>query len=351
MKVYTFNANHDTPVELLYSLRSLHRNSFFQRFIDQNPFQEVNKITECDTAIFPQKAFHPETLKYNDRCFLALQEAKAHNKPLIIDGTCDCDAPLDLPSANILRFGLYHTLQKPHETERPYWFENDTYQSLSSLPIIPVDKPIVGFCGTTASIGKWFKVGKALPLVVSKKLLSQGKFAQSTDIRIKKGMSHSLRAKCLEVLTKDTRITELFDITNQLQDYYNPANLNRKLLEQKFVDNMGGCLYNLCIRANGNYTSRFYMTLIAGRIPVVVDTDSVFPWQGKTHVVRVPAKQLENIGDVILEHFDRYNASEIMAMQEENRQAYQNYMAPHKFIPNFVESVVNGQKERVLFGR
>lgn len=351
MKVYTFGAAQDTPVEFLYSLRSEHRDPVFQQFIDRHPWQETKKITDCDIAIFPYKAFNPENLQRNDNCFMAVQTAKAYNKPILIDATSDCDASLELPSAQVLRFGLYRTLQQPYETERPYWFPKHTYEDLLSLPITPVNQPIVGFCGTTSSIGKLFKVGKALPLAVSKKLLSQGKFAKTIDIRIKKGMSHTLRAKCLEALTKDPRVTDLFDITNQLQDYYNPANLNRKLLEQKFITNMGGCLYNLCVRANGNYTSRFYMALIAGRIPLVLDTDGIFPWEEKLHMVKVPVQQLERIGDFVLEHFERYSDRALMSMQQENREVYQKYMAPHKFIPNFIESVIDRQKDQLLLTR
>lgn len=348
MKIYTFGANYNTPVELLYSLRPENRDSVFQQFIDQNLWQEVPKITECDVAIFPHKAFDPETLQRNDKCFLAAQEAKAYGKPVIIDASSDSDAPLDLPSAQVLRFGLYKTLQKPYETERPYWFSQNTYQNLFSLPIYSPRQPVVGFCGTTASEGKWFKIARALPLGISRKLLSQGNSAQPLDIRIKKGMSHSLRAKCLDILAKDSRVKDNFDVTNQLQDYYNPANFNRQLLEQKFVTNMGSCLYNLCIRANGNYTSRFYMTLIAGRIPLVLDTDCVFPWEENLHMVKVPVQALDRIGDFMIQHFESFSDRELMDMQQENRQVYQNFMAPHKFIPNFIESVVDRQRERVL---
>ncbi len=341
MKVYTFNADHNTPVELLYSLRSERRDAFFQQFIDRSPWQEVKKIQDCDVAIFPHKAFHPENLQRNDLCFAAVQTAKAYNKPIIVDAASDSDAPLDLPSAQVLRFGIYSTLQKPYETERPYWFSQNTYQDLSSLPIHPPQQPVVGFCGTTGSEGKWFKIGRALPLAISKKLLSQGKSAKPLDMRVKKGMSHSLRAKCLDILAKDPRIIDLFDVTNQLRDYYNPANSNRQLLEQKFVNNMGDCLYNLCVRANGNYTSRFYMTLIAGRIPLVLDTDCVFPWEEKVHMVKVPAHALDRIGDFVIQHFESFSDRALVEMQQENREVYQKYMAPHKFIPNFVEAAVD----------
>lgn len=135
MKVYTFGASYNTPVELLYSLRPENRDSVFQQFIDHNPWQEVSKITDCDIAIFPHKAFDPETLRLNNKCFMAAQEAKAYNKPIIIDAASDSDAPLVISTAHILRLGLYQSLQQPYETERPYWISQKNQDYLIPLPI------------------------------------------------------------------------------------------------------------------------------------------------------------------------------------------------------------------------
>ena len=347
MRVYTFGADYNTPVELLYSLRPENRDSVFQQFIDQNPWQEVHKITDCDVAIFPHKAFDPETLQRNDKCFLAAQEAKAYNKPIIIDAASDCDAPLNIPTANILRLGLYQSLQQPYETERPYWISQKNQDYLVPLPINKRrDKPVIGFCGSVGSEGKLFQVGGAIPLRVGRKILGKGRVSQKVDIRLKKGMSHRLRGASMQNLVADSRITTNFDITNQLQDYYNPNNPNRQLLEQKFANNLADCEYNLCVRGNGNYSIRFFMTLMAGRIPVVLDTDCVFPFEEKLHLIRVPVSEIDRIGDFVLQHFESVSDRELIEMQQENREVYQNYMAPHKFIPSFIESVVDRSRDR-----
>ena len=348
MKVYTFGADYNTRVELLYSLRPKNRDIVFQQFIDQNPWQEVHRITDCDVAIFPHKAFHPETLERNDKCFLAAHEAKAYNKPIIIDAASDCDAPLEISTANILRFGLFQSLQQPYETERPYWISQTNQDYLIPLPINKRGKkPVISFCGSVGSEGTWFKVGNALPLRISKMILGQGKVAQRVDIRLQKGMSHKLRGVSLRSLEADTRLSTNFDVTNQLHDYYDPNNPNRKLLEQKFAENLAAGEYNLCIRGNGNYTIRFFLTLMGGRIPLVLDTDCVFPFEEKLHLIRVPLSGIDRIGDFVLKHFESVSDTELMEMQRENRQVYQEYMAPHKFIPSFIESVIERQQNKL----
>ena len=83
------------------------------------------------------------------------------------------------------------------------------------------------------------------------------------------------------------------------------------------------------------------MTLIAGRIPLVLDTDCVFPWEEKVHMVKVSVKALDRIGDFVIQHFESFSDRALREMQQENREVYQKYMTPHKFIPKFVEAVVD----------
>ena len=90
-------------------------------------------------------------------------------------------------------------------------------------------------------------------------------------------MSLKLRQSAIDILVKDPRIKTYFDITNNHQSYYSQDEQNRLFLENAFIKNMQKCDYTLCVRGTGNYSGRFYMTLNAGRIPVVLDTDVVLP--------------------------------------------------------------------------
>lgn len=349
MKIYTFNAPIDTKVQLLWSLRATHRDLAFNNFIAQTNWTEVNTLSTCDVAIFPKKAFNPETLAFERSVFEAVKEANNYGKQLIIDATCDSDKPLEIPEATILRFGLYHSLKQNYEHECPYWTNQKTKAQLESLPIHPrSQKPSVGFCGTTSAAGHYFKIGKTLPTYLAQTILSKGSLARKFDIRLKKGMSHKLREKAIEYLSLDRRIDARFDITNTLQDYYNPSNHNRDLLERKFVENLGSSDYALCVRANGNYSGRFYMALNAGRIPLVIDTDRVFPFESKIHMLRIPVHSLINISDLVLNHFETTTDREFIDMKKENRAAYNNLLAPDRYIPNFIEKIANSVSARSI---
>lgn len=342
MRIYTFNAPIDTRVELLWSLRPTNRDLAFEQFIRQTQWTEVDSLSKCDLAIFPRKAFNPETLAFDNSVFEAAKEAQSYKKRLIIDATCDSDTPLEIPGSTILRFGLYQSLKQDYEYECPYWTNQKTQTQLESLAIHPrSQKPVVGFCGTTSAAGKYFKIGKTLPTSLAQAILSKGSLARKFDNRLKKGMSHKLREKAIEFLSVEQQIDARFDITNTLQDYYNPYNQNRALLEQKFVENLASCDYALCVRANGNYSGRFYMALKAGRIPLVIDTDQVFPFESQIHLLKIPVNSLRNISNLVLKHFETTTEQEFIDMKRQNRAAYNKLMAPDQYIPNFIETIAD----------
>ena len=163
MKIFTLNASEDTRVEILWSLRPKNRDQIFAKYIAENNYTEVNSIQDCQVAIYPRKAFHPETLAFDSSAYDAAYEAEKYQKPLIIDATCDSDVFLDIPTAKILRCGLYKSLQQTFETECPFWSNFRTKSSLDLLKILPKQKkPAISFCGTTSSIGKLSQLGKLL---------------------------------------------------------------------------------------------------------------------------------------------------------------------------------------------
>jgi hypothetical protein len=343
MKIYTFNATEDTRVEMLWPLRSKHRDNIFSQFIAENRYTEVDSIQDCDVAIYPNKAFIPETLAFDRSVYQAAQAAQMHRKPLIIDATSDSDVLLDLPWANILRNGLYKSLKKSFETECPYWSNDRTKRGLDSLNIPPKGKkPVIGFCGTTSSRGKLANLSKSIvPDAVTKLVLSQGRLSRRVDTRITEGMSLQLRETAMKILAADSKLEVCFDVTNNRQSYYVKNESNRTTLENLFIANTDKSDYVLCVRGGGNFSGRFYMALNAGRIPVVIDTDGVIPYEEQLHMIKVPVNSLNKLGGVIAEHFATTTEQEFKEMKRENRFAYHQLLAPEKFLPKYIRQCCN----------
>ena len=342
MKVFTFDSPDNTRVEILWALRPKNRDRMFARLIAENKLLEVDAIQDCQLAIYPYKAFNPETLIFDESVYNAAFEAKKYGKTLIIDATSDSNVFLDIPTAKILRCGLYRSLQRSFEIECPFWSNFRTKQSLDSLTINDKgSRPKIGFCGTISSVGKVSQMAKRiLPKTVAKSVLAEGQLCRHLDIRLLEGMSLKLRTTAIALLAKDRRIESYFDISSPSRSYYHKNVSNKIELEKLFVNNISYCDYTLCVRGTGNYSGRFYMALNAGRIPVVVDTDVVIPFEEKLHLVKVPAKSIEKIGDYVLEHFETTSESELKAMKQENRYVFDRFIVPERFFPNLLRDIL-----------
>ena len=345
MKIYTFDASDNTRVEILWSLRPDRRDLMFAEYIDRTNYVEVDSIEDCKVAIYPKRVFQPETLEFDEGVHNAALIARKHHKPLIIDATSDSDTFLNIPDAHILRCGLYKSLKQPFETECPFWSNYRSKAKLDALEISPKpEKPTIGFCGTTSSIGKLSNITKSLtPNAIAKFALSEGKFASKIDIRLREGMSLKLRETAIKLLTLNSRINSSFELTNNYRSYYCPDENNRIFLENLFIENTSKSDYILCVRGTGNYSGRLYMALNAGRIPVVLDTDIVIPFEDKLNLVKVPVNCLHRIGDIILEHFENTTEEEFKKIKLQNREAYYRYLSPENFLPKFIESVANSK--------
>ena len=130
----------------------------------------------------------------------------------------------------------------------------------------------------------------------------------------------------------------MFEVTNNHPSYYVEDESNKIALENLFIVNTSRCDYVLCVRGSGNYSGRFYMALNAGRIPVVIDTDGIIPYEDKLQIVKVPVNSMENIGELILEHFETTTEQELREMKLSNREAYHQLLSPEKFLPQFIEN-------------
>lgn len=86
----------------------------------------------------------------------------------------------------------------------------------------------------------------------------------------------------------------------------------------QFYDNMLESQYVLCVRGAGNFSVRFYETLMMGRIPLYVHTDGylslpdIIDW--KDHVVWVDYKNRHHIAEILLEFHNQLDQEGLTAL-------------------------------------
>ena len=88
---------------------------------------------------------------------------------------------------------------------------------------------------------------------------------------------------------------------------------------------------------------RLNEVLSMGRIPIQVDSDSVFPFESvidwKKHCVMVPQKDYESIGHCVMQFFQTHSKEQLLEIQKSNRELWKEYLSPLGFAKNMRKAI------------
>lgn len=94
--------------------------------------------------------------------------------------------------------------------------------------------------------------------------------------------------------------------------------------------------YSLCIRGAGNWSYRLFETLSAGRIPLLIDTDTALPLEGEidwdSHLCRVPIAEVEHAAQMLAAFHGRLGPQGLQDMQLRNRRLWLERLEPSAFM-------------------
>lgn len=146
------------------------------------------------------------------------------------------------------------------------------------------------------------------------------------------------RYKVLKELQRNSQIITDF----QLYDQYNAgANTSEQLSQSriKYYHNINSNAYTLCIRGAGNFSKRFYECLSCGRIPFLIDTDSIFPLENlinwKNHLFIVPSCDIAEGGQNLLQFHKSISPETWQQLLITNRKLWQEKLTYDGFFANF----------------
>ena len=106
------------------------------------------------------------------------------------------------------------------------------------------------------------------------------------------------------------------------------AQRNQTTLE--YYDNLLQSDYVLCVRGAGNFSVRFYETLMMGKIPIFVNTDCLLPladeidW--KKHVVWVEWDERHLIASKVLDFHQNISPEAFVELQLQNRKLWKEQL-------------------------
>jgi hypothetical protein len=224
---------------------------------------------------------------------------KKLNKIVLIFLVSDSTKVFNIPQNVLLyRTSLLKSKKNKSEFLLPYIWE--CFEK-PEKPLSKTTKPKVGFCG---NVNK--NLGKRLSTI---KALEQNENIE-TDFILRKG--------------------------------FWAGKPNDEQLKNDYKNNLINSHFTICNRGRGNFAIRFYQALSLGRIPVLIDSDMVFPFE--EHInwddVIIKANNKTELAEKIVLWWQNKSEEEIINAQLKCREIYEQYLTAASFSKIFEQTMI-----------
>lgn len=264
------------------------------------------------------------------------QKALDRGKRVVLFFTGDrSHEPVPFPKAWVFREGAYRSQRTGQEFVLPA-FAEDLLQAIDRSPgevaLRPYQPvPTLGFCGLAKPVTLKTRVKDMVYHGVM--LYRQGRWEVSPHL------GEDLRIKALKVAGNSECIKANFIIRTSSVFLGANSPEQRQKSRQDYIDNLLNSDYILCCRGSGNFSFRVYETLSMGRIPVIIDTDSCFPYDfcvdWRRFAVWVSMKELDQLPQKIVEFHGQFSPQEFAQLQHSCRELWQSRLSPIGFFSHF----------------
>jgi hypothetical protein len=306
----------------LYGLGRFHRLNAVAKTL----FQAVD-LSDAEIVVYPHN-FEPSehTRDIEEQSLVA-------GVPCLFFHPNDDPTPFSISYGKLYRYSLYADLASPREHVMPALC-NDILDECNGIGVAASTRPInwqrvpeIGFCGY---------VGTPLSRLVLRILQQREKVA---------GLY--LRDRVLRVLRRSDLVTSRF--VTRTAHYGGvarrpPTDAQRIRIRREFLENLMSSPYALCLRGKGNYSFRFYEALSAGRIPVLVNTRCVLPFQDqidwRKHVVWVEEDRIQSIAELVSDFHHRLTAEQFEELQASNRNLWEVWFRPEAYYLRILRSEI-----------
>jgi len=189
--------------------------------------------------------------------------------------------------------------------------------------------PTVGFCGVVAS---------RLPPLTRRLRMFARRAGRPLGLNIPHRDGVYLRQAAMDALAGSGEVR-----TNFLKrsSYYggdvgDPSLHDRA--RREYTENTLGSDYVLCVRGYGNFSFRFFETMSLGRIPVLIDTDCVLPFDDlfdyREFCVVVPEARIGRVAEEVARFHARLTPEGFRGLQARNRRFWEEWLSPEGFFRN-----------------
>ncbi|MDO8514979.1 MAG: hypothetical protein Q7S14_00630 [bacterium] len=281
---------------------------------DKKYYRLTENLTEVDCILLPHNYW---TLKKYDPGYLKnfIHKAQMLKKPVLIDATGDCADEVPIKNSIVLRNSIYKKSLKNKEIVVPAYAEDFGKFIPRKLPLVPT----IGFAG-------WAKENFFKSLYITERT---------------PGLV--IRNLAIKYLNKTAGIKTNFILRKSYSGHIKTISGSVKQYRTEFVDNIIDSDYTLCVKGSGNFSVRFYETLSLGRIPLVIDTDCVFPLEEKINYrefcLFVSYRNLDKIGKLLLDFHRSLSSNDFFNKQNEAREVFDKYLRIDSFTKYLVDEI------------
>ena len=311
-------------------------------------------LAEWIKPIFPKKRHSLYGLKYDD---LILSKSPDESDILIIPLTWNYYFEIGELNKVLNLLKLYYSFRKPIFTwvhgDYTYRipegdfivFQHNIYKSKRkkneySYPVIisdpinelkvpginifkEIEVPSLGFCGL-ADISSFDNIKgrlKELKFRLSNKL-----FRPYLNLNMPLSGTR-LRSKILKKLINDKQIDTNFII----RSHSYKKKINKEQYKFEYWNNMMRSPFILCIRGTGNFSKRFFEALALGKIPILIDTDCVLPFDNfiewNNHCLIIDESEHEDIPNIMANFINTTSVNKFKEIQIMNRNLWIEYLS------------------------
>lgn len=315
-------------------------------------FKLVQTMEKADWCVLPSTWNAYVRENKTDLAAAFCQTAAEHGKLVLVWCGGDSEWILPLENAVQVQEGLHDGLQRRVHLalERPGFVEDyiERFENGVWAPLAKADRPRVGFCGLAAP-GLRYRT-----LFHARNLATKVRYAcrRSDVVPVLHGDPVALRLRALRHLDQHPGVETSFIVRRRYLAGLGKADLEGKLAHPtrtEFVNNILENGYTVCVRGQGNFSKRFYETLACGRIPVLVSTDSMLPFDGivdwNRYIVRVEHHDLDRLGDTLCDFHASLSPEDFVERQAACRQLWLEMLSTEGYYSNFYRYLTLGSRE------
>src|SRR3989344_9142302 len=147
------------------------------------------------------------------------------------------------------------------------------------------------------------------------------------------------RKSAMRTLARSALVRTNFIVRRSFSGAMSTIELAPEAARAEFIESIKNSDFVLTPKGDGNYSTRFLETLSLGRIPVLLNTDTVLPLEDVIDyskiVVRVPMNQVHDTPELIRKFYDALSDSEWQDRQRLAHETFQKYLRQDAFFRYF----------------